>query len=275
MSRSSCSASPMTRPAETERTSIFRSVVARSRAASSRSRSSRSTAPVGWGIVPSSILVSKRRSSTSRWRRASSSSTTSASSPTAVRSGWARATSANWRIAATGERSSWEASETNRRARCCPASSRSSIRFIVPARREISSSPGGSGTLRWRSRVEIASTSALMASTGDKALAATSQVTSPTTSKRSGMITASAIVSVLRPSTTVSRFLPTITVSMSPDPWTSLATRRNGSSNGSTSGGFWAGTVKVAPGTEPVRWSPSPRRWGRTPGRRRHHPRSG
>jgi hypothetical protein len=32
-----------------------------------------------------------------------------------VPSGWARATSACWRIEATGERSSWEASETKRR----------------------------------------------------------------------------------------------------------------------------------------------------------------
>ena len=36
----------------------------------------------------------------------------------AARAGWASATSACWRIAAIGDRSSWEASATNRRCRC-------------------------------------------------------------------------------------------------------------------------------------------------------------
>ena len=59
--------------------------------------------------------------------------------------GWARATSACWRIDATGERSSCDASETNRRWRAWACSRRASMRFMVVARREISSSPAPVG----------------------------------------------------------------------------------------------------------------------------------
>ena len=128
-------------------------VIARSRAASSWTRSSRSTGPgrelqrplvdpsqeqqvVDDPLEAERLLVRRRR-------RAS-----------ADRSGpdGASASSACWRIEATGERSSCEASDTNRRSRSRPASSRSSIRFIVAARRAISSSPPGSGTRRSSSR---------------------------------------------------------------------------------------------------------------------------
>ena len=60
-------------------------------------------------------------------------------------SGWASATSACWRMAAIGERSSCEASATNRRSRARARSSRSSIRFMVSASRPISSRDGGPG----------------------------------------------------------------------------------------------------------------------------------
>ena len=55
------------------------------------------------------------------------------------------ATSACWRIVATGERSSCDASDTNRCCRRCASSRRSSIRFIVSARRAISSRTAGAG----------------------------------------------------------------------------------------------------------------------------------
>ena len=115
----------------------------------------------------------------------------SASSVVVVRPGWARATSACWRMEATGERSSWEASETSRRWRAWACSSRPSMRFIVRARRPISSSAGGSGTRRCRAAAEIASTSARIASTGARARPTTIQVVTATTTSSSGSPTAS------------------------------------------------------------------------------------
>ncbi len=76
------------------------------------------------------------------------------------RSGWAMATSACWRMLATGERSSWDASDTKRRSRTCDSSRRPSMRFIVAASREISSCPDGCGTRRRSVADEISSTSA-------------------------------------------------------------------------------------------------------------------
>ena len=117
----------------------------------------------------SSARASSDRSSARRCNRRSSASTVAASSAALVRPGWARATSACWRMAATGERSSWEASETSRRWRAWARLEPSSMRFMVLARRPISSSAGGSGTRRCSSLAEMASTSARIASTGASA----------------------------------------------------------------------------------------------------------
>ncbi len=59
-----------------------------------------------------------------------------------------KATSRSVRIAATGLRSSWDASDTNSRWRADASSSRSSIPFIVSAKRCTSSRPSGTGTRR-------------------------------------------------------------------------------------------------------------------------------
>ena len=80
--------------------------------------------------------------------RADSSSTASTSSPSGRAPGWARATSAVWRMLASGERSSWEASATNCCCRDRESSRRPSIWFMVCASRRISSRERGSGTRR-------------------------------------------------------------------------------------------------------------------------------
>src|SRR5512133_3571441 len=94
-------------------------------------------------------------------------------------------------MAATGERSSWEASETSRRWWAWACSSRPSMRFMVRARRPISSSAGGACTRRCRAAAEIASPSARIASTGARARPATTQVIAATNASSSGSPTAS------------------------------------------------------------------------------------
>ena len=93
-----------------------------------------------------------------------------------ARSGWALATSACWRMAAIGDRSSCDASATNRRCRSWADCRPSSMRFTVAARRATSSSVAGWGTRRPRSSGDTASAAARMASTGASARPTTAHV---------------------------------------------------------------------------------------------------
>ena len=84
------------------------------------------------------------------------------------RSGLSRASSSRpVAIVASGLRSSWLASATNRRCTAWPACSRASISFIVSASLPTSSRAGGTGTRTDGSRV--VATRARMASTGRRA----------------------------------------------------------------------------------------------------------
>ncbi len=113
--------------------------------------------------------------------RTPSSSTPEATPGQSARSGWARATS-NWvRAEARGLRSSCEASLTKRRWRSEERCRRSSMRFMVAARRPTSSPVPGSGTRWCRSPAPISATRERMASTGRRARPTTSQVTTATT----------------------------------------------------------------------------------------------
>jgi hypothetical protein len=108
-----------------------------------------------------------------------------------------------------GDLSSCDASETKRLWRAWPASSRSSILFMVVAKRAISSVPWGPRTRRWSSSVEIASTSARIDSTGARARPATLQVTAPTNSRRRGAPTSSRVPTTSVDSSTSSKVRPT------------------------------------------------------------------
>jgi hypothetical protein len=103
------------------------------------------------------------------------------------------------------------------------------MRFIVRARREISSFPARCGTRRCNCRLEIASTSVRIDSTGARARPTTSHVTTPTTSRSSGMPAASRPLVATIDSVTVSRPIPTITVTGPLEPMAEVATTRNGS----------------------------------------------
>ncbi len=117
---------------------------------------------------PSSARVSTSIPCTSRSRRAPSSSTASLSSSELMRSGCARATSAYCRSEASGDLSSCDASDTNRRWTAWDSSSRASIPFIVCASRPISSRVAGSSTRADRSDADIRSTCRRMRSTGSQ-----------------------------------------------------------------------------------------------------------
>ena len=162
-------ASPVIRPADTAVVSTRRVLRARRSAATAKTRSSRSTARRRIADAPRRL----RRAATGPSQGAESAGPRPARSRPGpcrlLRCGWASATSACWRIDATGVRSSWEASETNRRCRCWACSSRLSIWFMVRASLPISSSPGRSGTRRCSSAAEMESTSRRIASTGARA----------------------------------------------------------------------------------------------------------
>ncbi len=102
-------------------------------------------------------------------------------------------------MAATGLRSSCEASDTNWRWRVDAASSRSSMAFIVWASRPISSSVSGVGTRRWIVAPPMAATSARIASTGRNARPTRYHATAATAATSSGTPTH-------RPWRTASRF---------------------------------------------------------------------
>ena len=159
--------SPTTRPAPTPLRSTRTRSSARSRRATRSTTSSRSTGSRrGSPASPSSARATSSRSSARRWRPIVSSSTLACVASRSARSGWARSTSSSVRMRVSGLRSSCDASATKRCCRWAASSTRSSMSFIVRARRAISSSPGGTGTRRCRSRPPIAATSARIASTG-------------------------------------------------------------------------------------------------------------
>ena len=171
----------------------------RSLATSVSTRSSRSTGSTRRGAPPllvSSSLASASRSATSSSSRSLSLSTVVATVGQWARCGWRLATSTVVRIVASGLRSSWDASDTNWRWRCCAASSRSSMSFIVCASRATSSSVAGSSMRRWRVAWLISSTSWRMRSTGRRARPTSHQVTIPTRTTSSGMPTHSEEASV-------------------------------------------------------------------------------
>src|SRR3990172_5013102 len=132
-----------------------------------------------------------------------------------------------------GLRSSCEASEIRRRCRVWPSSSRTSIAFIVRARRAISSSPEGSGTRRWSSAAEIAATSRRIASTGASARPTPAHVVTPTMISRTGTAASSTFMIAAELSRTESRLRPTSTMSGSPAGRTASATTTSGSSSSS------------------------------------------
>ena len=98
--------------------------------------------------------------------RTSSARTRCATAGQSVRSRWCSATSRLVRIDANGLRSSCDASDTNWRCFRADASSRSSMAFIVRARRPTSSSVSGSGTRRLMVAPVIDSASWRIDSTG-------------------------------------------------------------------------------------------------------------
>ena len=130
---------------------------------SSRSTGSRRRSPTS----PSSARATSSRSSARRWSPMVSSSTLAW---VASRSACVGVGEVDLELGAdAGERAAQLVGARRRRtaAGARPASStRSSMSFIVRARRAISSSPGGTGTRRSRSRPPIAATSARIASTG-------------------------------------------------------------------------------------------------------------
>ena len=88
--------------------------------------------------------------------------------PAAGREAFARRLSAYARVTATGTRSSYDASEVNRRARRNESSSDESIRFSVRVSSPSSSFVGSSGTRRDRSPPAISSAQAMIRRIGDR-----------------------------------------------------------------------------------------------------------
>ena len=229
---------------ETLRVSTRSVVPARRRAASANTRSSVSTGRRAACGVPSSARARSRRSSTRFWARRASSSTGAATSSAVVVSGWAMPTSACWRIDASGERSSWEASETNRRWAIWECSSRPSISFMVRANRLISSSRGRTGTRRCSWPAEIASTSERTASTGESTRPATHHVVAPTSARRTGTPTKRRPATTRVASLTASSGRPTRSTTSAPSNLARRATTRNSS----RSTGVPPTAVSFAPG---------------------------
>src|SRR5512132_2525975 len=176
-------------------------------------------------------------------------------------------------MAATGERSSWEASETSRRWRAWACSSRPSMRFMVRARRPISSSAGGACTRRCRAAAEIASTSARIASTGARARPATTQVIAATNASSSGSPTASSPPTAVVVSETASVDRATSTVRRPSGVSAPTATARNwpsastGAASGTVTLADWPGRSRAsgarpwAPGLAATTRPPESRTW--------------
>ena len=145
-----------------------------------------------------SVVVSSLRASSIRSPTIRSSLMVSASTPARIAAASAarsplestasRSPTSSWaRMLANGLRSSCEASETKRRSWSRLRCSRSSIVFIVVARRATSSCDGGTST-RWSSvDREIVSTVARSCSTGRSARPTSSQATSPTNNTSTGV----------------------------------------------------------------------------------------
>ncbi len=201
----------------------------RSRSTSARTTSSRSSGTRS--SLRSIACCSASRSSTSDSMRSSSSSAALSAEPGSTSRPCAASTSSCARIAAIGLFNSCEASATKRSWRSCAPSRRSSMAFIVRARRPISSRLDGSSIRRDRSPLWIAATSDRMRSTGCNARPVTSQVTAATSISSGGQANSSAPRSAAEELPTSSRLAPTITV------WTPSAataareTRTNGSSS--------------------------------------------
>ncbi len=142
--------SPITLPPETELSRIFDAVLDLALWASSITSSSRSTGSNFNLSRPASAFARIRRSSTRvciRWASASPSRATLGQSASCGRK---RETSSEVCRAEIGLLSSCDASATKRREDSADSSSLSSILFMVIAKRDISSSPSGSNTLRCR-----------------------------------------------------------------------------------------------------------------------------
>ena len=108
-------------------------------------------------------------------------------------SGCDSATSSWARLEASGLRSSWEASATNRRCRWAERCSRSSMAFMVWAKRPTSSLTGGSPTRRSSEAVSVmAATWARMTSTGRSARPTSSHTRNPASRRTPGAPQASA-----------------------------------------------------------------------------------
>ena len=125
------------------------------------------------GSLPPSDRASTSRSSATRDSRSvSSAAEASADRSSPAGRGRRRASSSSVRSDASGVRSSWLASETNRRSWASAVSRRSSMVLRVVLSRLISSSPGGSGSRRPGSEADTASASRRIDSTGRSAAAA-------------------------------------------------------------------------------------------------------
>ena len=126
------------------------------------------------GSRPSSARATRRRSSASRVRRSvSSAAERSAASSSSRERGWRSAISSSVFSSASGVRSSWLASSTNRRSCSRADCRRPSISLSVSASRESSSRVGGTGRRFSGVEAPIAAARRRIASTGRSAAAAT------------------------------------------------------------------------------------------------------
>ena len=200
-----------TGPADTCAVSMSVSPAFRARAASSSTTASRSTAEVTAG-APSSAAASTSRSSTSRSISPVAPSTSSRSTWASTAPGAARASSNETRWAVRGPCRSCETSATSRRCRCTEASTRDSIRFMVAARRPTSSRRPSSAILRSSWLWPMASTSARIWSSLDRARPRTNQITRASATRTSGPPTIRVRRRALVASCTASRLEPTTTV---------------------------------------------------------------
>ena len=159
--------------------------------------------------APSSAAASTSRSSTSRSISPVAPSTSSRSTWASTAPGAARASSNETRWVVRGPCRSCETSATSRRCRCTEASTRDSIRFMVAARRPTSSRRPSSAIRRSSWLWPIASTSARMWSSLDRARPRTSQITRASATRTSGPPTIRVRRSALVASWTASRLEPT------------------------------------------------------------------
>src|SRR6266851_2349291 len=139
------------------------------------------------------------------------------------------------------------------------------MRFMVVASPAISSWPGGPGNRRCRSRLEMASTSARIRSTGDRARPTRCQATRPTISTTKGRPTIRSLVTATLASLTDCRLRPTTTVNVAVGVLAARATSRNGSSlascGRSSSRRTWPGnrtTTAGCPASLGLAWTTRP-----------------